>query len=100
GTASAWKVAREREGGPVALSLTRQKVPTLPRGDGYGPAAGLERGAYVYWDSDASPRLVLIATGSEVSLCVEAAKRLPADGAATRVDSLPCWGRLQARRAG
>jgi transketolase len=98
-TVYAWKVALEREGGPVALSLTRQKVPTLPRGDGYGPAAGLERGAYVYWDSGASLRLVLIGTGSEVSLCVEAAKRLQADGVATRVVSMPCWELFEAQPA-
>src|SRR5881409_2795544 len=64
-TVFAWKVALEREDGPVALSMTRQKVPTLDRAE-LGSAAGLERGAYVLWDSGGEPDLILFATGSEV----------------------------------
>ena len=93
-TAWAWKVALEREDGPVAIALTRQKVPTLPRGEGFGSAAGLERGAYVYWDSHpgSDPDLILIGTGSELSLCLEAARRIAAEnGAQVRVVSMPCW---------
>jgi transketolase len=91
-TAYAWKVALERDDGPVALSLTRQKVPTLPRGEGYAPASWLERGAYVYWDSGDEPDLILIGTGSELSLAFEAAKRIAADnGTSVRVVSMPCW---------
>ena len=91
-TAYAWKVALERDDGPVALSLTRQKVPTLPRGGGYADASWLERGAYVYWQSGDEPDLILIATGSEVWLTLEAAKRIAAEnGTAVRVVSMPCW---------
>lgn len=93
-TVVAWKVALEREDGPVAIALTRQKVPTLPRGGEFGAAAGLERGAYVYWDSErgAEPDLVLIGTGSEVALCLEAGRRLAAgNGLRVRVVSMPCF---------
>jgi transketolase len=65
-TAYAWKVALEREDGPVALALTRQKVPTLDRSELAG-AEGVERGAYVLWESEEAnglPELILIATGS------------------------------------
>ena len=76
----------------MALSLTRQKVPTLPRGDGYADASWLERGAYVYWQSGDEPDLILIATGSEVSLALEAAQRIAAEnGNGVRVVSMPCW---------
>jgi transketolase len=91
-TVYAWKVALERDDGPVALSLTRQKVPTLPRGDGYADASWLERGAYVYWESGGDPDLILIATGSEVWLSLDAAKRIAAEnGTNVRVVSMPCW---------
>ena len=89
-TAYAWKVALERTDGPVGLSLTRQKVPTLDRTE-LGPASGLERGAYVLWDSNDTPDLILIATGSEVSLALDAARRLAGDGTTVRVVSMPCW---------
>jgi transketolase len=89
-TAYAWKIALEREDGPVALSLTRQKVPTLDRSE-LAPAAGLERGAYVLWESG-EPDLILIATGSEVALALDAGKRLAAEnGTNVRVVSMPCW---------
>ncbi len=90
-TSCAWKVALEREGGPVALSLTRQKVPTLDRSD-LAPAAGLERGAYTLWESADAPDLLLLATGSEVSLALDAGRRIASDnGTAVRVVSMPCW---------
>ena len=93
-TAWAWKVALEREDGPVALALTRQKVPTLPRGDGKGmcaPAAGVERGAYVLYENydNGEPDLILIATGSEVSLAYQVARELKTEK--VRVVSMPCW---------
>jgi transketolase len=89
-TAYAWKVALEREHGPVALSLTRQKVPTFDRSD-LGAASGTEKGAYVLWESG-DPDLILIATGSEVSLALEAGRKLAADnGNGVRVVSMPCW---------
>jgi len=89
-TAWAWKVALERSDGPVALSFSRQKVPTLDRSD-LGPASGLARGAYVLWDSAPSADLILIATGAEVGLTLEAARRIADDGTAVRVVSMPCW---------
>ena len=83
-TVGAWKVALEREGGPVGLALTRQKVPTLQGTS----VEGVARGAYVVHDSEDTPELILIATGSEVSVAVEAAKQLDVP---TRVVSMPCW---------
>jgi transketolase len=89
-TAYAWKVALERTDGPVALSLSRQKVTTLDR-TGLAPAAGLERGAYTLWESSSSPDLVLIATGAEVGLALDAGRRIADEGTAVRVVSMPCW---------
>jgi transketolase len=89
-TAYAWKVALERRDGPVALSLSRQKVPTLDRAE-LAPASGLERGAYTLWESG-EPDLILIATGSEVALTLEAGRRIAAEnGTQVRVVSMPCW---------
>jgi transketolase len=89
-TAYAWKLALDREDGPVALSMTRQKIATLDRSD-LGPASGTEKGAYVLWESG-EPDLVLIATGSEVSLALEAGRKIAAEnGTAVRVVSMPCW---------
>jgi transketolase len=89
-TAWAWKVALDRRDGPVALSLSRQKVPTLDRAE-LAPAAGVERGAYTLWESSSSPDLILIATGAEVGVTLEAGRKLAADGTAVRVVSMPCW---------
>ena len=88
-TAFAWKVALERTDGPVALSLSRQKVSTLDRGD-LAPASGVERGAYTLWESG-SPDLILMATGAEVGLTLEAGRRIAAEGTAVRIVSMPCW---------
>jgi transketolase len=93
-TTSAWKVALERDDGPVALLLSRQDLPVLARGDGEcADAAGAERGAYVLWESDGDGALdiLLIATGSEVWVSLEAARILAADGLKARVVSMPCW---------
>ncbi|MFL5929080.1 MAG: transketolase [Gaiellaceae bacterium] len=89
-TAEAWRVALERPDGPVALSLSRQKVPTLDRTE-LAPASMVERGAYTLWESSSSPDLILIATGTEVGLALEAGRKLAADGTAVRVVSMPCW---------
>jgi transketolase len=97
-TAWAWKVALERTDGPVALSLSRQKVATLDRSD-LAPASGVERGAYTLWDSNGSPDLILIATGAEVGLTLEAGRKLAADGTAVRVVSMPCWELFEAQPA-
>jgi transketolase len=97
-TAWAWKVALERTDGPVALSLSRQKVATLDRSD-LAPASGLERGAYTLWESGSSPDLILIATGAEVGLTLEAGRKLAEDGTAVRVVSMPCWELFEAQPA-
>ena len=89
-TAHAWKVALERQDGPVALSFSRQKVPTLDRSD-LAPASGVERGAYTLWESASSPDLILIATGAEVGLTLDAGRRIADEGTAVRVVSMPCW---------
>jgi transketolase len=91
-TAVAWQVALEREDGPVGLALSREKVPTLDRGE-LAPASGLERGAYTLWDSgDGEPDLILIGTGAQVALALDAGRRIAADnGTAVRVVSMPCW---------
>jgi transketolase len=84
---AAWKLAVERQGSPWVLVLTRQKVPFLGARD-----AAVEKGAYVLSDApDGKPDLLLLATGSEVSLAVEAKKLLDAKGIASRVVSMPCW---------
>jgi transketolase len=89
-TAEAWRVALERADGPVALSLSRQKVATLDRDD-LAPASMVERGAYTLWESSPAPDLILIATGTEVGLALEAGRRLANDDTAVRVVSMPCW---------
>jgi transketolase len=94
-TAAAWALAVQRRGGPVALSLTRQKLPTL---DGTAELAreGVVRGGYVLRPASTEagggvPDLLLIATGSELHLAFGAAVALEQDGIAARVVSLPCW---------
>jgi transketolase len=91
-TAGAWKAALEREDGPVALALSRQKLPVL---EGTS-VEGVARGAYVVHDSEETPELILIATGSEVSLAVEAVQQLDVP---TRVVSMPCWELFEAQPA-
>jgi len=85
----AWRIAILRRSAPTALALTRQKVPVIDRKK-FSKADGLRRGAYVLADTE-TPRLILIATGSEVSLALEARERLEAEGVPTRVVSMPCW---------
>ncbi|HUV65968.1 MAG TPA: transketolase, partial [Sedimentisphaerales bacterium] len=76
---------------PAALVLTRQNLPTLDRTK-YGPASGVQKGGYVLIDSaDGRPDVILMATGSEVSLCLEAYEQLAAEGIKARVVSMPCW---------
>jgi transketolase len=106
----AWRLAILRRHGPTALALTRQKVGLIDR-TRYSAATGLRRGGYVLAEAEgvqspkskvqsqdidgsenvATPRLILIATGSEVSLALEAREKLQAEGIPTRVVSLPCW---------
>jgi transketolase len=89
-TVVAWRVALEREDGPVALLLSRQNLPVFDRSQ-MGAADGLERGGYVLWDSaEGDPELVLIATGSEVAPTLQAGRDLAAQGTRVRVVSMPC----------
>ena len=89
-TAEAWRVALRHRTGPVALVLTRQKLGFIDRAR-YAPAAGLARGAYVLADAEggAPPDVVLLSSGSEVALVLEAQKRLAADGVRARAVSMP-----------
>ncbi|MGQ4560377.1 transketolase [Dermabacteraceae bacterium P7054] len=88
-TAQAWKAILERDNGPVGLVLTRQAVPTLDREE-LADAAGLARGAYVLADTEGTPDVVLIATGSEVQFALGARKLLAEEGVKARVVSAPC----------
>ena len=90
-TAVAWRIAIETRDRPVALILTRQSVPTLDRNH-FGPAEGLRRGAYVLKDAaEGKPDLILIGTGSEVSLIVRAGEKLTKEGMQVRIVSMPSW---------
>jgi transketolase len=90
-TVEAWRVIAQFRHEPVALILTRQAVPTLDRKK-YAPAEGLRRGAYVLADAgDGRPQVLLLGTGSEVALCVEAYETLMAAGIKARVVSMPSW---------
>lgn len=89
-TVEAWKYAINHKGGPVALILTRQKLDVIDQTK-YAPATGLQRGAYVIKNSKSNPDLLLIATGSEVSLSIKAAEQLEAEGKNVRVISFPSW---------
>ena len=87
----AWRAALSQTNRPVALVLTRQNLPTLCRKK-YRPASGVKHGGYIVADSDAPlPDVVLIATGSELSLAIEAHEQLVADGVLSRVVSMPSF---------
>jgi transketolase len=86
-SAVAWRAAIERRDGPSCLVFTRQNLPHQPRSD--SQLADIARGGYVLSDSDGAPELILIATGSEVGLAMDAARQLAADGRRVRVVSMP-----------
>ena len=92
----AWRLAILRKQAPTALILTRQKVALIDRST-YASAEGTRRGAYVLADAtDAEgkatePKLLLLATGSEIGLCLEARETLQKEGVPTRIVSMPCW---------
>ncbi len=93
-TSMAWRIALEREDGPVALALSRQKLPTFDRAD-VAPAEGTLRGAYTLWQSGAGdPDLILLATGSEAHVALDAARALDVN---VRVVSMPCWELFEAQ---
>jgi transketolase len=96
-TVEAWRIALQHTGGPVGLVLTRQKLQVLDRGT-LAPAAGVARGAYVLTEAgDRVPEVILIATGSEVSLALAAHQRRVADGIRSRVVSMPSWDLFEAQ---
>lgn len=87
----AWRVIMQLRHEPVALVLSRQALPTFDRSK-YAPASGLAKGAYVLADApDGKPELILMATGSEVSLCISVYEALSAEGHKVRVVSMPSW---------
>jgi transketolase len=87
----AWKIILQLHHEPAVLVLCRQSVPTIDRAK-YAPASGLARGAYILADTPgADPEVILIGTGSEVSLCLQAYEQLTKEGVRTRVVSMPSW---------
>ena len=88
-TVEAWRIAVQLKG-PVALILSRQKMPTLDRAK-YAPAKNVEKGAYILRDSKDTPEIILIGTGSELQLAVEAQELLMKEGIKARVVSMPSW---------
>ena len=86
----AWKVTLQMKHEPVSMVLTRQALPTLDRTK-YAAASGVTKGGYILADSQGKPELILIGTGSELSLCVAAYEKLTPEGTRVRVVSMPCW---------
>ncbi|KAA3665151.1 MAG: transketolase [Chloroflexi bacterium] len=98
-TAVSWKIAVARRNGPTALALTRQGMPTLDR-EVYASADGVEKGAYVLADlGEGEPEMILMASGSELNLIVEAGQQLAAAGTSVRVVSFPSWELFEAQDA-
>ncbi len=97
-TSVAWRVALERDDGPVALLLSRQNIPVLDR-DEVAPAEELTRGGYVLWDShgDRDPQAILISTGAEVAPTLQAARKLAEQETKVRVVSMPCMELFEAQ---
>jgi transketolase len=97
--AEAWRVIMEKKYDPVALILSRQALPTLDRSR-FAPASGLRRGAYVLSDpANQKPDVLLLATGSEVALCLEAQAALERQRVGARVISMPSWELFEAQDA-
>jgi transketolase len=89
--AEAYRVALQQTHRPMALVLSRQNAATIDRTQ-FAPASGVARGGYVLSDpADGSPQVILIGTGTELGLAIEAARKLAADGIRARVVSFPCW---------
>ncbi|MBC7630764.1 transketolase [Aeromicrobium sp.] len=90
-TVAAWRTILGHTGRPAALALSRQNVPTFPRGtDGWAEASEVAKGAYVLIDADGEPDVILVSTGSEVQLAVAAREQLAGEGISARVVSMPC----------
>lgn len=97
-TAQAWRVAIEHKDGPVCIVLTRQGIPVINQKK-YSEAKNLEKGAYILSDSEGEPDIILIATGSEVHLILEAQELLKKDNIKARVVSMPSWNLFEKQTA-
>ena len=97
-TVEAWKVALNRRSGPTALVLSRQDLPVLDRTE-VAAADGVQRGGYVLWEASSVPDVILIGTGSEVDIALEAGRLLQGEGVMARVVSLPSWELFDAQPA-
>ncbi|HKJ80489.1 MAG TPA: transketolase C-terminal domain-containing protein, partial [Ignavibacteriaceae bacterium] len=95
-SAYAWRAAIEHQGSPVALILTRQKLPVIDQ-EKYTSAENLLKGAYILKDSNGTPDIILMATGSEVSITLEAAEKLNSEGIKARMVSFPSWELFEAQ---
>lgn len=95
-TLEAWKFALQHKGSPVALALTRQKVPVLDRTK-FASSESLSRGAYTLVDSESEPEIILMASGSEVELAVKTFYELKSEGISARVVSFPSWELFEAQ---
>jgi transketolase len=89
-TVEAWRIAVQQMKGPVALILSRQKMPTLDRNK-FASSKNLEKGAYILLDCEGTPEIILIGTGSELHLVIEAQELLIKEGIKVRVVSMPSW---------
>jgi transketolase len=92
----AWQIAIERTDGPTALIFSRQKLPVFDQSK-LAPASGVRKGAYILSDANGEPELILIATGSEVSLALEAQNELAKQDVQARVVSFPSWELFEAQ---
>jgi transketolase len=97
-TAVAWKLAVASTKHPTALALTRQAVPTFDRTK-FASAEGVRKGAYIFSDVTGTPDVILIGTGSELQLAVDAQEKLASDGVKVRVVSMPCWDLFEEQSA-
>jgi transketolase len=89
-TVEAWKLAIERRSGPTAIVLSRQDLPVLDRTE-LTPASGVQRGGYILWEAASSPDIIIMGTGSEVHIALEAGKLLLDKGVSASVVSMPSW---------
>jgi transketolase len=89
-TVEAWRMALSKTTGPTVLVLSRQNLPVLER-TVCAPATNSQYGGYILWESAAAPNIILIATGSEVAITLDAARKLASEGVKARVVSMPCW---------
>ena len=89
-TVEAWRAAISRRDGPTVMAFTRQNLPVLDRST-LQPASGVLKGGYTLWESNDSPQVLIMATGSEVHIALEAGQTLEGEGIAARVVSMPSW---------